>query len=162
MRHSIQILLFFTTTLAMLFSCNEGENKATHEQSDSVTNTTNDSIPQTNCYLFTSGRDSYLLQLDRNYSGKMEFRNYEKDKSFGTVKGTQQNDIVKLWYDFHSEGMKSVMEIHLKKTGNDLMRGLGEVRVSNDTAYNADNSKIDYNNGQLFRKTDCNDLKFRY
>ncbi len=142
-------------------SCNEKQTSQSKEQEQPKTST--DTLTQINCYLFTSGRDSYLLKLNQTsqqLSGNMEFRNYEKDKSFGTVKGTQDGDLVKLWYNFSSEGMQSVMEIHFKKSGVDLLRGLGDVDVKSDTTYHADAGKVDFDNGQLFRKINCDQLQF--
>jgi hypothetical protein len=41
----------------------------------------------------------------------------------GTIKGKEDKEILKLWYDFDSEGMHSVMEVYLKKENGKLLRG---------------------------------------
>jgi hypothetical protein len=64
------------------------------------------------------GRDTAILMLDQKgnmFTGKMLYDNYEKDGSRGTIKGKEDNEIIKLWYDFDSEGMHSVMEVYFKK-----------------------------------------------
>ncbi|MBA2630340.1 MAG: hypothetical protein H0U84_04885 [Thermoleophilaceae bacterium] len=80
------------------------------------------------CYMKILKRDTIaikLYQTGTSVTGKLTFDNYEKDGSTGTVHGIIEGNIIKLWYNFASEGMNSVMEIYFKKQGNQLLRGIG-------------------------------------
>ena len=77
----------------------------------------------TGCYMKIVGRDTAILMLEQNgkeYSGKMLYDNYEKDGSRGTIKGKEEEGILKLCYDFNSEGMHSVTEVYFKKENGKL------------------------------------------
>ena len=117
------------------------------------------------CYMRVLKRDTMLLHLQQNgetVSGKMNFDNYEKDGSTGTVSGVIENDIVKLWYNFQSEGMNSVMELYFKAADSSMVQGVGPVRNKADTAYFTDHSKIDYSKDQSLNKIDCSQVPKKY
>ena len=92
----------------------------------------------------------------------MNFDNYEKDGSTGTVSGVIENDIVKLWYNFQSEGMNSVMELYFKAADSSMVQGIGLMRNKADTAYFTDHSKIDYSKDQSLNKIDCSQVPKKY
>jgi len=114
------------------------------------------------CYLKVLGRDTMIVQLDQHgdsLSGKMVFDNFEKDGSRGTVHGKISRNTIKLWYDFHSEGMQSVMEIWFRLEGKELIRGIGSFGVKGDTSYYTHPPDIQYADDQRFRKVKCSTLK---
>jgi hypothetical protein len=96
------------------------------------------------------------------FTGRMMFDNYQKDGSRGTVKGRDKDGIVHLWYDFHSEGMRSVMEIYFKREGDKLVRGIGKMEVKGDTTYYVDPESIAYSATESFEQTDCTVAKSRF
>src|SRR5690606_18832060 len=70
------------------------------------------------CYVAVSGKDSVLVSLDDNLGtiiGKMRYKNFEKDSSFGDISGTQNGDTLKLNYVFETEGTTSDREIYFLK-----------------------------------------------
>jgi len=104
------------------------------------------------------GRDIYVLQLEQSgtaVKGKLEFDNYQKDDSKGTVKGIVNGNIVKLWYDFTAEGMHSILEIYFKNQGDGLVHGIGDPEVKGDSAFYKDPAAINFEEKQLFTKVDC-------
>jgi hypothetical protein len=110
----------------------------------------------TGCYMKIVGRDTAILMLEQNgneFSGKMIYDNYEKDGSRGKVKGKEDQGILKLWYDFDSEGMHSVTEVYFKKDNERLLRGVGSMDIKTDTAYFT--SGINYSDKEAFTKVDC-------
>ena len=164
------IFIFAVVASFLILSCNDKSEKSTTTDDstsastdrDKVNPNDHDSTDLNSCYLFVSGRDSYMLRINQALIGKLEFRNFEKDKSFGTVKGENINDLIKIWYNFQSEGMNSVSEMYFKKSGNDLIRGLSaDPIVSNDTAYYGKLSNNDFEKGQLFKRIECTDFRFR-
>lgn len=115
------------------------------------------------CYMKIIGRDTAIIMLEQNgneLSGKMVYDNYEKDGSSGTVKGKQEGEILKLWYDFNSEGMHSVMEVYFKKANGRLLRGVGDMDVKTDSTYFI--SGINYSDKEAFNKVDCGAVKDRF
>lgn len=117
------------------------------------------------CYIKILMRDTMLLHIEQtgmNISGKMNFDNYEKDASSGEVKGLLEGDEIKLWYNFQSEGMHSVMELYFKIENNSLIRGIGPVSNKGDTAYFTDHSAIKYPADQSFDKIDCSKVAGKY
>ena len=108
------------------------------------------------CYLKIIGRDTAILMLEQKgdmITGKMLYDNYEKDGSRGTVKGKEDNEIIKLWYDFDSEGMHSIMEVYFKKENGRLLRGVGDMDAKTDTTYFI--SGVNYSDKEAFTKVDC-------
>jgi hypothetical protein len=108
------------------------------------------------CYMKILGRDTAILMIEQKgfqLTGKMLYDNFEKDGSRGTVNGKEDTDIIKLWYDFNSEGMHSVMEVFFKKDNGRLLRGVGSMDVKTDTTYFT--SGINYSDKEAFNKVDC-------
>lgn len=117
------------------------------------------------CFMGILKRDTFALHLDQtgtSVSGKLTFNNFEKDKSTGSVHGVVDGDIIKLWYDFASEGIKSVMEVYFKTDGNHLLRGIAPLAVKSDTTYFTDHSAIEYDVNQSFNKLSCDELPGKF
>ena len=131
---------FMFLVLAALGACvSDNQNNPLKENQDTTaTLITPVTEAVQNCYLFIAARDTYALQLvitGDSVEGKAVYRNYEKDSSHGDLKGTLLNDIFRLWYSFESEGMHSVRELYFKRSGEDLVAGIAEEQLRQDTAY---------------------------
>lgn len=101
-------------------------------------------------------RDTAILMIEqkgKEVSGKMLYDNFEKDGSRGTVKGKEEGEILKLWYEFNSEGIHSIMEVYFKKENGRLLRGIGDMDVKTDTTYFI--SGINYSDKEAFNKVNC-------
>ena len=158
MKYILYILLFIK-----LAACNDNRkaNEATSQSIDSGTSISSkpeespvNDIP--GCYMKIVGRDTAILMLEQKgnmFTGKMLYDNYEKDGSRGTIKGKEDKEILKLWYDFDSEGMHSVMEVYLKKENGKLLRGIGDMDAKTDTTYFI--SGVNYSDKEAFTKVDC-------
>ena len=110
----------------------------------------------TGCYMKIVGQDTAIITLEQKgnvFSGKMIYDNYEKDGSRGIIKGKEEEGVLKLWYDFESEGMHSVTEVYFKKDNGKLLRGVGDMDNKTDTAYFI--SGINYSDKEAFIKVDC-------
>ncbi len=112
------------------------------------------------CYIATIGNDVYTLNIQSQENGKafgtLAFKNYQKDSSSGMFTGSYQDGILLGDYAFRSEGMDSVMQVVFKKTGQDFVRGYGEMNAEG-TRF-ADLSKITYDASSplsLFKKGNC-------
>ncbi|WP_304342758.1 hypothetical protein [Chryseobacterium koreense] len=153
---SLSMVLFVT-------SCEKKstETKMTATPSDTVT------VPETNepvepstlqtCFMANTEKDSIFLTLDDNlgtFTGKLRYKNFEKDSSFGDIVGNQNGDTLKLNYTFQSEGMTSEREIfYLRKDGN-LIEGIGDHKTEGKREVYANYRKIKYE-GHILKQEDC-------
>jgi len=167
MKNYLLASLLFTAIL----SCEKKSTEIINSQTtppDSVT------VPESNepiasstlqtCYIGNTGKDSIFLSLDDNLgtiTGKMTYKNFEKDSSFGDVMGTQNGDTLKLNYTFQAEGTTSDREIYfLKKDGN-LVEGIGEQKVEGSKSLYSTPSKLKYE-GSALKQTDCKDFEKKF
>lgn len=156
MKYVLYLLLF-----SKLISCTNNNQVATSQSSGNGKAISSDNNVQTSpdvtgCYMKIIGRDTAILMLEQKrneFTGKMLYDNFEKDGSRGTVKGLEDKEIIKLWYDFNSEGMHSVMEVYFKKENGKLLRGVGDMDAKTDTTYFI--SGINYSDKEAFTKVDC-------
>lgn len=162
MKYTIAVLL-----AGIFAACNNTTQQSNEEvtetnKSSSTPKTTelvNDQKPGDDlqgCYMKVTGRDTAIVMIDQagnEISGKMLYDNYEKDGSHGTVKGKQEGDVLKLFYDFNSEGMHSVMEVYFKKVPGGILRGVGDMDVKADTTYFT--SGVNYSDKEAFSKINC-------
>lgn len=160
----MKYVLFFLLS-GKLISCND--NVQTNEQvgapgtvdAEKTTSSITDQKPVADisgCYMKILGRDTAILMLEQKglqLTGKMLYDNFEKDESRGFIKGKEDGNIIKLWYDFNSEGMHSVMEVYFKKDNGRLLRGVGSMDQKTDTTYFT--SGINYSDKEAFNKIDC-------
>lgn len=161
----------------ILLSCNDSANstekQSSRQDSDGIIhaekevgNSPGHSLGgKATCYWQIMQRDTFVAafsQTGPRVSGKLTFDNYQKDGSSGTVEGKTENDIMKLWYSFESEGMHSVMEVWFKEEGDLLLRGTGEMHVRSDSSYFSDPGAVSFKNGQELKKVDCDEIPLKY
>ena len=112
------------------------------------------------CYMEVTGKDTLFISLDDNLgtiTGKMRYKNFEKDSSFGDVMGTQNGDTIKLNYTFEAEGTTSDREIYfLRKDGN-LIEGIGEHIAEGSRDFYANPAQLKYE-GHTLKSIDCTDF----
>jgi hypothetical protein len=101
MKHFFYILLF-----CKLVACNNNHTNdysGNSKPSASPPNVEDRTVSDlTGCYIKIIGRDTAILMLEqkgKELSGKMIYDNYEKDGSRGIIKGKEEEEILKLWYD---------------------------------------------------------------
>ena len=158
-----------TACIALLaFSC---EKKST--EIVNTDNSLNDTIviPETNepiesstlqtCYMEAINKDSVFISLDDNLgtiTGKLRYKNFEKDSSYGDLMGSQNGDTLKLMYTFESEGSTSEREIYfLRKDGN-LLEATGEYKVDGIKSIYANPNALKYD-AHVLKQADCNNFE---
>ncbi|WP_209390066.1 hypothetical protein [Chryseobacterium sp. RR2-3-20] len=105
-----------------------------------------------------TGKDSVFVSLDDNLgtiSGKMSYKNFEKDSSKGELSGFKSGDTLKLTYEFAAEGTVSKRDIFFIQKDNSLTEGIGTQKDDKGTMRYSDEKKIDYKNGQELKSADC-------
>ncbi|MES2985830.1 MAG: hypothetical protein V4686_01730 [Patescibacteria group bacterium] len=105
----------------------------------------------TGCYIATIQKDVYTLnvqsQSGENFSGTLQFKNFQKDSSSGTYVGTFKDNLLAGQYVFQSEGSQSTSTILFMKKGEDFVRGI-----------EAENGLVQFDETQsmfLFKKGEC-------
>lgn len=157
------ILSAFIVISAM--SCEKKSTETVNSQTttpDSVTVSESDEPiePSTlqSCYFVVNGKDSVFVSLDDNLgtiTGKMRYKNFEKDSSFGDVMGTQNGDTIKLSYTFQAEGTTSEREIYFLKKDGGLVEGIGDHKTEDNKDLYANPAKLKYD-GKAMKQVDCN------
>ncbi|KIA90394.1 hypothetical protein [Kaistella jeonii] len=160
---------YLLTTCAFIFilSCEKkiSENINIKNTNDSVVVVPENSEPiesstQQTCYLGVTGKDSVFISLDDNLgtiTGKMRYKNAEKDSSFGDIVGTQNGDTLKLNYTFQSEGTMSEREIYFLKKKDQLTEGIGDHKIEGKKDFYENTSKLKFD-GSSLKQVDCKDF----
>ncbi len=110
------------------------------------------------CYIGVTGKDSVFASIDDNLgtiTGKLSYKNNEKDSSKGDVTGFKSGDTLKLTYEFAAEGRKSKRDIYFIQQGNTLTEGIGDHKEEDGQSKYADEKKISYKDGQKLNTADC-------
>jgi hypothetical protein len=158
----MRTLLFFLIIIMLsLISCNGNSESENTDNDTTATSQTPEPAPTTTqqeCFRQVLSRDTFFISISQTadaISGNLAFDNYEKDSSKGTVTGTSSGDTLKLWYNFQSEGMNSVMEVYFKRQGDQLIRGVGSMDVKGDTSYFTNPSDIKFGEKDTWSKVAC-------
>jgi hypothetical protein len=155
--------LLFYLFIVSIIAC-QGNSESADSDKDTTTSQSTDNVsatPQEQCYRKVLARDTFAISITETgeaISGTLLFDNYEKDSSRGSVKGSSSGDTLKLWYDFQSEGMNSVMEVYFKRVGDKLVRGVGTMDVKGDTSYFTNPSDIKFEEKESWDKVSCEAL----
>ncbi len=155
---------FFLGSLSLfLMNCNKKtETNKPVSGTDSLKDTTVQVIDtlgaKSFCYLGVTGKDSVFVTIDDNLgtvTGKMRYKNSEKDSSKGDLTGFKSGDTLKLTYEFSSEGKTSKRDIFfIQKSGN-LLEGTGNQKDDQGSVKYADENKVAYKDGQKLETADC-------
>lgn len=154
-----------TLITLLLFSCNTSK-KQHQEDAKSPNHEAKIMIPQSNCFVSISGKDSIWLKIEafpNVATGMLHYQFYEKDISKGTLEGKIVNNIFYGDYSYHSEGMQSVREVAFLLSDSTATEGFGEMVEQNGKMKFKDSTKIDFSKGIKFHRIDCvqNEKHFR-
>ena len=153
-----------------LFGCNESESNTVEKVFSTDTTITDSSrikekVDLSGCYMRVTGRDTLLLRINQNgdeISGTLEFDNFEKDSSSGSLKGKKSADgIIHVYYDFFAEGMRSVREMYFKPGNKKMTMATGDMDYSGDTAYFKNAPQLFYSQSDALTLVDCEILDNR-
>ena len=104
-------------------------------------------------------KDSTFLSYkiaNGNVSGKLKYKNFEKDSSSGDISGTVSGDTLKINYKFSSEGSMSEREIYFLQDSGVLLEGIGKyAETSTNKAVYESTKSINFTKGQRLNPADC-------
>ncbi|MCD9855670.1 hypothetical protein LUD75_13185 [Epilithonimonas sp. JDS] len=111
------------------------------------------------CYMNVVGKDSMFLSykiMNGNVSGKLKYKNFEKDSNFGDIIGKVAGDTLRVNYKFTSEGSVSEREIYFLQDSGVLLEGIGDYAdpSASKLVYSSPKA-INYSKGQRLTPADC-------
>ncbi|WP_336961712.1 hypothetical protein [Chryseobacterium contaminans] len=155
-------LILLGAVSAFLINCNkktEAPAPKTNTDTIAVEEPVVDTLgPKSFCYIGVVGKDSVFASIDDNLgtiTGKLTYKNSEKDSSKGDVAGFKSGDTLKLTYEFTSEGQKSKRDIYFLQKDNALTEGIGDHKEEDGQSKYADEKKITYKDGPKLNAADC-------
>lgn len=155
-------IIVLSTVSVLLMNCNKKtETPAPKAETDTIAveEPVVDTLgPKSFCYVGATGKDSVFASIDDNLgtiTGKLSYKNSEKDSSKGDVTGFKSGDTLKLIYEFASEGKTSKREIYFLQKDNTLTEGIGDHKEEDRLSKYADEKKISYKDGQKLSISDC-------
>lgn len=154
-------LILLGAVSAFLINCKKTEAPAPKANADTIAveEPVVDTLgPKSFCYVGVVGKDSVFASIDDNLgtiTGKLSYKNSEKDSSKGDVTGFKSGDTLKLTYEFASEGKKSKRDIYFLQKDNVLTEGIGDHKEEDGQSKYADEKKISYKDGSKLNAADC-------
>lgn len=156
-------LLFTCICAIAIVSCQEKKETVVENSNDSLgvfqdTPSVADSTlaASTTCYMEVTGKDSLFAQIDDNVgtiSGKLRYKNFEKDSSYGDVMGIASGDTLKVTYTFQAEGTTSNREIWFLRKDGKLLEGIGPYDETGEKYASA--KQVKFENGHALTQADC-------
>jgi len=154
-------LILLSSVSFFLMNCNKKTETIT-PKTDVDTVATTESVvdtlgPKSFCYLGVVGKDSVFATIDDNLgtiTGKLSYKNSEKDSSIGTLSGIKSGDTLKLTYEFAAEGKSgNTNDIYFLQKKDAIIEGVGERDSQTGTKFVNEN-KIKYE-GTGYKLVDC-------
>ncbi len=160
----MKALFIFMIAGVLCSNCNNAvdEKKTTGNQakgSDSIIAITKTAEQLAGCYQAIIGKDTAALQLnvsENMVSGSLLYNRFEKDDSKGNFTGKIDNNIIRAWYVFQSEGTVSVKELFFRIDNGKLAEGYGEMDMKHDTAVFRYPTALRYEENHPYLKVNCN------
>jgi hypothetical protein len=156
---------FLAMATGLLFACNsENSDKKTADSTGLIaedttftaTKPTEDNSME--CYTYIKNRDTVSMKLNiagEEYTGELNYRFFEKDKSKGTFAGEMKGDSLIAEYTFDSEGMRSVREIVFLRKGGNLVEGYGDIKDEGTKVMFKDRSKLTFGDAVVLTRVPC-------
>ncbi|OOG70555.1 hypothetical protein [Algoriphagus sp. A40] len=82
------------------------------------------------CFQYVSGKDTIRMRIqpdEFNVTGELAYLFFEKDKSWGLIKGTLKDSLLIAEFNFLSEGDSSKRQVVFKRFGEGWREGFGEI-----------------------------------
>ncbi|WP_027382165.1 hypothetical protein [Epilithonimonas caeni] len=165
-------LFIVLSGIILLISCEKNDGKQSHVENRkpdtlAIPNQEKNVIPEAEnvdyCYLNVLAKDSMFMTYrvtNGIVKGKLKYKNFEKDSSFGEITGTISADTLKVNYKFVSEGVTSEREIYFLQDSGVLLEGIGNYADNNSAKLVYRSPKaINYSTGRRLNPVDCKSIK---
>lgn len=150
MKHALYLFV-----LLLLAGCKKKEEALPEELTPGANE---NAAPSKQCYLYVNVRDTIKLTIQESHnhaSGRLQFKNFEKDSSDGTLSGTFLGDTLFADYTFRSEGMMSVRQMAFLRQKGTLIVGTGELEEVGNKQVFKDAQNISFQSNIILRRVGC-------
>jgi hypothetical protein len=157
---------FLVMAAGLLTACNsENSDKKTADSTELIAEDTTFTATKlvegnsTECYTYIKNRDTVSMKLNiagEEYTGELNYRFFEKDKSTGTFAGEMKGDTLIAEYIFDAEGTRSVREVVFLRKGGNLVEGHGDIKDEGSKVMFKDRSKLNFGDAVVLARVPCN------
>jgi hypothetical protein len=127
-----------------------------------VETSSSESHSSSGCYIFLQDGSEVSMQIstdDQKISGTLTYAFKEKDKNTGSISGEMKGDTLFAKYTYMSEGITGERDEVFLKSGESFIVGRGGINDQTGEPDLSDRSKINFTNGLILKKTDCEKIK---
>ncbi len=159
----MKTFILSVSVLAMALSCSKKTEAIAVKNTDSTgvfsdTESVADSTlsATSHCYILAKGNDTLFASIDDNLgtiSGKLYYKNANKEHSYGEILGFSTDDTIKVDYSYHSNGAARVKEIWFLKKDNKLYEGTGKYDASGEKY--ASGKSVTFDTENYLKSEDC-------
>lgn len=114
--------------------------------------------PGAGCFLRVQNGDSLFLQIRREgdrVTGKLHYKNFEKDSNNGTILGQMLGDTLLADYKFNSEGIESMRQAVFLFDGANFSEGHGDMQEREGKTVFIDRGKLDFGGAEKLKPMVC-------
>lgn len=159
----MKTFILSVSVLALVLSCDKKTESVEVKNTDSTgvftdTESVADSTlsATSQCYIMAKGNDTLFASIDDNLgtiSGKLYYKNANKEHSFGEILGFSTDDTIKVDYSYTSNGTTRTKEVWFLKKDNKLYEGSGKYDASGEKYANGKSVTFDTEN--FLKSEDC-------
>ena len=153
--------LFITVCIFSFGACNSSNaDKIVVGKPDSalVAEPVETSAPGAGCFLRVQNGDSLFLQIRREgdrVTGKLQYKNFEKDSNIGTILGQMLGDTLLADYTFNSEGVESVRQVAFLFDGTNFSEGYANMQEKEGKSIFTERGKLNFSGGEKLKPIVC-------
>ena len=145
--------------MGTLFTACQNETPKQNSGEEIAIDTNAVTISNIECYAYINNKDTATLNFTTTNDtvvGELNYNFYEKDSNKGIIEGEMKSDTLTLNYIFNSEGRESVRQVVMLKKANQLIEATGEMEDKNGKFVFKNLSNLNFGQGIIFSKIDCN------
>lgn len=155
------IPFFVAVTTISCLSCNSNSKKTMESKMLVDTTKTVENkimIPASSCYSAVTGKDTVFLKVEKFpnvVTGKLLYKNYQKDDNTGTFDGILKDDTLIATYTFISEGKTSKRQIAFIIKDELATEGYGPMEEKEGQLAFKNTAQLVFGKGSQLKKVDC-------
>lgn len=145
---------------AVVMACNNDTSTAAAKDSTSINvqADTTAAIATPSCYAHQTSNNLVMLKLNTlnpSVSGHLTYAFMGKDKNEGTISGTMRGDTLMAYYNFMSEGKRSVRQVAFLRQSGAFIEGYAEPEQHGDSIVFSNLDSLSFNGTIILREVPC-------
>ena len=160
----IHVRLLFTIIAIAVFplaACNDKPRQSSQANNAPATSDTTvykAQIPNSTCYLHTSGKDTVRLKVEvfpNVVTGRLQYDFYQKDDNKGDIDGRLSGDTLIADYSFISEGRHSIRQVAFLIKDSVVIEGYADMKEENGKMVFKNTNQLNFSKGLILNKIPC-------